>query len=408
VTVDHEDAVDGLMSGFPPPPGQRVRLDQVYDDPRITRWYMQHVRELSPTAHIFSGRGSVSPLPEDPQDLDAVEVARAGGGRWTVAEMLRGCCVDGIAVVRRGRLVYERYLNGLRPETPHLAMSVTKSIGSCVAATLVEDGQLRPDDDVTAYVPELAGSAYGDAAVRHLLDMTVGIRYVDDLDDPSYEGARLCRLEGVQPSLAPDEPGSAYDFALTTTKEGEHGRAFHYVSLNTLVLGWVMERVTGVGVPRLISERLWSALGAEHDAAIALDGGGSAQLEGGLCCSLRDLARFGRMLCDDGRVDGRQVVPAAWLDDVRRNGDKRAFAAAAEDWVAARSSVGSSYRSCFWVTEAADHVTFSAAGWLGQRVHVVPEAGVVIALFSSRPQSLDAELGAHVFQACEDLAAGLA
>lgn len=396
------------MRGFPPPPGHRVRLDQVYSDPRSTSWYLQHVRELSPTAPVSGGRGPARPLPEDPLDLDGVEVGRAGGGRWTLAELLSACRVDGIAVLRRGRLVYERYLNGLRPETPHLAMSVTKSIASCVVATLADEGLLRPDDAITAYVPELAGSAYGDATLRHLLDMTVGIRYVDDLDDASYEGARLCRLEGVQPSLAVDEPGSVYDFATTMQKAGEHGRVFHYVSLNTVVLGWVMERATGVAMPRLISDRVWSALGTEHDAYIALDGAGSAQLEGGFCCSLRDLARFGRMLCEGGAAGGRQVVPPAWLDDVRGGGDKGAFAAAAEAWVAARSRDGGSYRSGFWVTEAAGHVTFSAAGWLGQRVHVVPKAGVVIALFSARPQALDDELGAHVFCACEDLAAALA
>ena len=399
------DVVDGrIMQGFPPPPAQRVRLDQVYAEPRLTRWYMRHVRELSPTADVAGRGGTVAPLPAAPRDLDDLRVARADGGAWPLREMLETCFVDGIAVLVDGRLVYERYFNGLRPETPHLAMSVTKSIASCVMATLVADGVLAVDDAVVSHVPELAGSAYGDATLRHLLDMTVGIRYVDDLDDPACEGARLCRLEGVQPGLAADEPGSAYDFALTTRKQGDHGRAFHYVSLDTLVLGWVMERASGTAMPRLIADRVWSALGTEHDAYIALDGAGSAQLEGGFCCSLRDLARFGRMLCDRGRCGGRQVVPAAWLDDVRRNGDKQAFAAAAEDWVAARSWDGCSYRSCFWVTEAADHVTFSAAGWLGQRVHVVPEAGVVVALFSSRPPALDDELGAHVFCACEDLA----
>ena len=285
-------------------------------------------------------------------------------------------------------------------------MSVTKSLGSCVFANLVEEGLVGADDAITAYVPELAGSAYGDATVRHLLDMTVGIRYADDLEDPAFEGARLCRLEGVQPCLAGDEPGSAYDLARETEKQGEHGRMFHYVSLNTLVLGWVMERASGVPVPELIRSRVWGRLGVEHDAYIALDGAGSAQLEGGFCCSLRDLARFGQMLCANGRIGGRQVVPAAWLDDVVRNGDKEAFAA--EDWVAARSCDECSYRSCFWVTEAAGHVSFSAAGWLGQRAYVEQEAGVVVALFSSRPPALDDELGAHVSLACEDLVRELA
>jgi len=403
-----EVADDRVMRGFPSSPEQRVVLDQVYAEPRLTRWYMQHVRELSRTADVSSRHAPITELPEEPMSLDAVKVGKADGGQWTLSEMLRGTCVDAVAVLRRGHLVYERYFYGMQPDTAHLCMSVTKSLGSCVAANLIESGRLRADDQIVSFVPELAGSAYGDATVRHLLDMTVGIRYVDELDKEEYEGARLCRLEGVQPSIADDEPGSTYAFATQTQKQGEHGEVFKYVSLNTLVLGWVMERATGTCVPELLRTHVWSRLGTEHDAYIALDGAGSAQLEGGFCCSLRDLARFGQMLCNCGVFNGQQVVPTWWLEDVRHNGHKTAFAAAAEEWVGSRSWAGASYRSCFWVSEFDDHITFSAAGWLGQRAYVNQEAGVVVALFSCRPPELDDELGAHVFQACEDLSRILA
>ena len=402
--TDVNVADDRVMRGFPPPPEQRVRLDQVYAEPRLTHWYMQHAREMSRTADVSSRRQPVVELPLEPLDLDTVRVGKADGATWTIREMLSGTCVDGIAVLRQGRLVYERYFHGMRPETPHLYQSVTKALGSCVAANLVEDGVFGVDDAVAAIVPELAGSAYGDATVRRLLDMSVGIKYEDELDKTEYDGARLCRLEGVQPALADDEPGSAYDEAIRTQKEGEHGAVFHYVSLNTFVLGWAMERATGLSVPELIRTHLWSKLGAEHDAYILLDGAGSAQLEGGFASSLRDMARFGLMLCQGGLLDGRQVVPSGWLEDVKRNGDKAAFAAAAKTWEDGGDYSGCSYRSCFWVRESAAHTAFSAVGWLGQRVYVNPDAGVVVAMFSSAPQKLYEEWGAQVFQACEDLA----
>jgi CubicO group peptidase (beta-lactamase class C family) len=401
-------ADDRVMRGFPPPREQRVRLDQVYAEPRLTHWYMQHAREVSRTADVCAHHGAALPFATEPMDLDAVKVGRAGGEPWTLAQMLRGTCVDGIAVLRRGRLVYEKYFRGMQPDTPHLYQSVTKALGSCVAANLVEARSLGLDDELAAMVPELAGSAYGDATLRHLLDMSVGIKYEDELDRPEYDGARLCRLEGVQPSLAGDEPGSAYDEATRTHKEGEHGAVFHYVSLNTFVLGWVMERATGVPVAELIRTHLWSKLGTEHDAYILLDGAGSAQLEGGFASSLRDMARFGLMLGQGGSFNGRQVVPAWWLDDVKRNGDKSAFAAAAAQWDDARSYDGCSYRSCFWVTGSGGRVSYSGVGWLGQRVYVDDEAGVVIAMFSSRPQDREDEMGAHAFQGCEDLARSLA
>jgi len=406
--TDVNVADEKVMRGFPPPPEQRVRPDQVYTEPRLTHWYMQHAREMSRTADVASRHGDVVRLREAPMELDAVKVGKAGGDSWTLAEMLRGTCADGIIVLRQGRMVFERYFHGMGPDTPHLYQSVTKALGSCVAANLVEDGSLRLDDELAAIVPELAGSAYADATVRHLLDMSVGIRYEDELDKPEYDGARLCRLEGVQPSLAADEPGSAYDFATRTQKEGEHGAVFHYVSLNTFVLGWAMERATGMSVPDLIRMHVWSKLGPEHDAYILLDGAGSAQLEGGFASSLRDMARFGLMLGQGGLLDGRQVVPAWWLDDVKHNGDKVAFAAAAAEWDDPRSYDGCSYRSCFWVSESDDHIAFSGVGWLGQRVYVSQETGLVIAMFSSRPPDLEDEMGAHAFQACEDLARILA
>ena len=397
-----------LMRGVPPPPEYRVRADQAYADPRLTRWYMQHAREVSGTADVSCRHAPVVPLPEEPTDLDGAIVSRADGGQWTLAEMLRGTCVDAIAVLRGGRLVYERYFNGMRPETPHLCQSVTKALASCVAAALVEAGRLSVDDEVAAIVPELAGSAYGGARLRHLLDMSVGIDYEDELDKPEYDGARLCRLEGVQPALADDEPGSAYDFATQSRRQGEHGAVFHYVSLNTFVLGWVMERAAGLPMPELLRSLVWSKLGTEHDAHILLDGAGSAQLDGGFSCSLRDLARFGLMLCQDGVIGDTQVVPSWWLYDVRRNGDKAAFKAAADTWGDGRSYDGWSYRSCFWVCESDDHIAFSGVGWLGQRVYVVQETGVVVAMFSSRPQDREDEMGAHAFPACEDLSRLLA
>ena len=212
-------ANDQVMRGFPPPPEQRVRADQAYADPQRTRWYMRHAREVSPTADVSSRQQPVVALPEDPLDLDAVRVGKADGTTWTVREMLDEACVDGMLVLRGARSVYERYLRGMTAETPHLSQSVTKAVTSCVVAGLVEAGSLAVDDRVAAHVPELAHSAYGDATVRHLLDMTVGILYEDELDRPQYDGARLCRLQGVQPALADDEPGSAYDLATTTRKE---------------------------------------------------------------------------------------------------------------------------------------------------------------------------------------------
>jgi CubicO group peptidase (beta-lactamase class C family) len=404
--VDGDEASDrqgeSVMQGFPPPPESRIRADQVYSRPAATRWFMHHVREVEPTANIATRHGDVTQLPEEPTDLDDAEVVDAGGDSWTVAEMLAETSTDGILVLRGGKAVYERCFGSLTATRPHLCHSITKSIASCVAANLIEHGVMAAEDLVVRYVPELADSAYRDARVRHLLDMTVGIRYTEDHEDDESEDARLDRLCGVKPSREPDEPGSAYDFATETVRQGEHGVVLHYVSLNTDVLGWVMERATGVPVQELIAREVWSKLGAEDDAYIALDGAGSAQLDGGFCCSLRDLARFGLMLVDHGALAGRQVVPASWIDDICANGDQVAFAAAPD---CRDLPHGWSYRSCLWVGEPAQQQAFMGLGMYGQMLYVSPAAGVVVAKFSSQRRPADDVLVTRTYRALQALTA---
>jgi CubicO group peptidase (beta-lactamase class C family) len=405
LTVSRDDVEGDIMVGFPPPRGQRVTADRVYSTPAITRWFMQHVREVERTADVSSGRVSVATLPVAAMPLGDVVLRDADGAALTFDQMLERTSTDGILVLRRGHVVAEHYRGTLGPTTPHLYHSITKSLGSCVAANLTEEGLLDPEEPVTTYVPELAGSAYANARVRHLLDMTVAIRYTEDHENDDTEDGRLDRLCGVKPSRAPHEPGSAYEFAMTTARDGEHGETFHYVSLNTTVLGWVMERATGVAVPRLLSDKLWSRLATEDDAYVALDGAGSAQLDGGFCSSLRDLARFGQMLLQDGSFGGGQVVPAWLVEQVRKGGDKAVFAASPDS---AMLPSGGSYRDCFWVCERADHTTFMGLGMYGQMLYVNQMAGLVVAKFSSQLRPADDVLGAHTFRALETLAEVLA
>lgn len=389
-----------VMAGFPPPPESRVRLADVYSAPAVTAWFMQHAREVAPTANIAAGRAAVPELPRDLENLDDVIVDDAQGGTWSVAQMLTETATDGFLLLHNGRVRYERTFGGFAVCTPHLCHSISKSIASCVAANLAERGVIDPDERITAYVPELVGSAYGHATVRHLLDMTVGIQYVENHEDDDSEDARLDRLCGLKPRRVSDEPGSIYDFATTTAKAGEHGRVLHYVSLNTDVLGWVMERAAGAPVAQLILREVWSKLGGEDDAYIILDGAGSAVLDGGVCASLRDLARFGQMLVQRGTYGGQQIVPSWWIDDVRANGDQEAFAAAPDCVDLPR---GWSYRSCFWVGAGPESTPILALGMYGQLVFVDCEKNVVAVKLSRQARPTDDALVTRTYRALTSL-----
>jgi hypothetical protein len=145
------------------------------------------------------------------------------------------------------------------------------------------------------------------------------------------------------------------------------------------VLAWVVERVTGQRYAVALSEGLWSKLGAERDAFVSVDPAGFAAANGGVCASLRDLVRFGRLVLDGGRnASGEPVVPEAWLADLRRGGDPDAAPALGAPHPAGR------YRSQWWLT-GDDHGSFYAAGIYGQYLWLDPTADAAIAKLSSLP-----------------------
>lgn len=392
---------DDATVRFPVPKERRVRPDAVYRSPESTRWFMQHVREVLGTASIADRVGPVAPLPVEARDLGAVRID-AGHG-LSLSELLEQTATDAFLVLRRGAIVDERYFNGMTPETPHMWQSLSKSLASCVAGNLVARGALDVMQPVAAYVPELAGSAYGDALVDHLLDMSVAVDYSEDYGDEDAEVNELDRLYGLRPARSPDHPGSGYELAMRMRKRGEHGREFLYASLNINVLAWVMERATGASMPELIRGEVWSKLGGEHDAYIALDAVGSAQAESAVCSSLRDLARLGLALCDRGVIGGRQAVPGQWIDEVCAGGDRVAFARAVSDEV----MPGPSYRRNFWVSQSPDHTAFMGSGIYGQMLYVNPGAGVVVAKFSTQPVADDHDCWRLEFALAERLVAML-
>ena len=387
-------------------PGARRLGEAVYRDQASTRWFMRHVREVAPTAPVAPGGGEVWELPLAPRDLDGLHVRGGDGRSWPFAEMLAATHTDAVLVLHHGEVVCERYFDGMTAATQHLYQSVSKSVGACVAARLMERGDLAAGTPVTALVPELAGSGYDGATVRHLLDMQVGVRFSEEYEDDDAEIARLDRLYGFRPRRADDEPGSSYAFATETVREGEHGREFHYVSLDLQVLGWAMERATGLRVPELIARELWSGLGGEHAAYIALDAAGAAQLEGGFCSSLRDLARFGLLLCRGGEGPAGRVLPEAFIADSERNGDRGAFRRAYPD--DGYGIPAPAYRNNFWTASFEGGAVLMGIGIFGQLLYVDRAAGLVVAKFSTWPRFSDHLLDAHQFWAARSLAELLA
>ncbi|VVQ28212.1 6-aminohexanoate-dimer hydrolase [Pseudomonas fluorescens] len=373
----------GWMVGSPPPADRTVRFeDGSYFQFPAMRWSVSNFRQLMPTINVSRGLGApVTLVSALRKDIDAISFVPLGAkAPMTWEQSLAATYTDGIVVMHRGKVVYERYLGVLKPEGQHAAMSVTKSVVGTLGAMLVAEGRIDANKHVAEYVPELAASAFGGATVRQVLDMTTGLKYSEDYADPNAEV--WAHAKAGSPLPKPKDysgPRSYYEFLQTVQPQGEHGSAFGYKTVNTDVLGWIIARATGRNVAQLLSERIWSRLGAEQDAYFTVDSIGTPFAGGGLNTGLRDLARFGEMLRNDGQFNGQQIVPQAVVDDIRRGGDKQAFAQAGYDLLK-----GWSYRSMWWVTNK-EGGAFMARGVHGQRIYVDPKAEMVIVRYASHP-----------------------
>jgi CubicO group peptidase (beta-lactamase class C family) len=377
----------GWMVGAPPPADRTLRFeDGSYFQFPAMRWSVSHFRQLMPTINISRGLAAPVALPRQDsaalnQRIDALRFVPLGATeQMTWEQSLAANYTDGIVVLHRGRVVYERYFGSLQPDGQHAAMSVTKSVIGTLGATLVAEGKLDAAKRVADYVPELAASAFGSATVRQVLDMTTGLKYSEDYADPNAEVWQ--HAQAGSPLPKPKDytgPRSYVEFLQTVQPQGQHGDGFAYKTVNTDVLGWIIARATGRNVAELLSERIWRRLGAEQDAYMTVDSIGTPFAGGGLNTGLRDLARFGEMLRNGGRFNGQQIIPKAAVEDIRGGGDKAAFAKAGYPLLP-----GWSYRDMWWVSHN-PHGAYSARGVHGQRIYVDPEAEMVIVRYASHP-----------------------
>jgi CubicO group peptidase (beta-lactamase class C family) len=237
---------------------------------------------------------------------------------------------------------------------------MAKSFLSAMMGKAVADGRIALSDPVDKYVPKLKGTVYEGVTVRNVLNMASGVKFDEDYLDFNSDINRMGRVLALGGSM------DAFAAGLEA-REREQGTARQYTSIDTHILAMVLRAVTGRDLPLLMSETLWSQLGAEADAIYLTDGNGVAFALGGLNATSRDYARFGQMMLDLGRFNGHQVVPLAWtIDSVRPSAPRAANP---------QDPFGYGYQ--WWVPPNADD-EFFAVGIYGQYIYVNRPALVVI------------------------------
>ncbi len=395
------DTARGLMVGAPPPRAAQVTLANWRQAP-WSAWAFHHLRELVPSADVPAGRGE--PLERDDADLSLTALPDGASGETTLGELLAGSATTAFVALQYGRLVYEWYDRGYDGMAPHILFSVSKSVTGLLAGILVDRGVLDPDALVTDLLPEVAGSAYSGATLRHVLDMTVSTAFDESYLDPSGDYATYRVATAWNPT---SDPRSAPDLRafLATLRPGEaaHGAAFHYVSPNSDLLGWAIERASGRRFADLLSELLWAPMGAEAAAYVTVDRLGAARSAGGICARPRDLARLGEMVRRRGLAGSRVVVPGWWIDDMAEGGDAAAWA----DGDLRQLFPAGRYRSQ-WYDTGLPSGALAAIGIHGQWVWIDPSAEVVLVKLSAQAEPADDALDHRMIAAFDALAAAMA
>lgn len=369
------------QAGIQLPPDFHMDL---WQDGPLNRWAFQHVSDFITTHEICAKevRPITNPIVNSIEDIDV----SVDGRILTLSKILEETHTDSIVVLRNGNVVYEKYFNGMRPESTHLLQSVSKSILGVLYARMIDKGIIDPEKCMGHYLPELNSSVFGSATIAQALDMRVALKFTEDYASPHSEMSRLDRACGWKTNPTREHPTLRSFLLSLTTRTSEvtkmqvdHGSEFQYCSATTDALAWLISHVAGVPYSKLLERELWWHMGAQQNANITVDSDGFAVGNGGISCTTRDMALFGQVILNDGKASsGAQVIPPSWITLTRG---------------------GNHYKNQWWITSnPKPHSSneIHARGIYGQYLWINHDTKTVVAKFSSDPAARNSpKFGMH-------------
>jgi len=347
-----------------------VKLDNWRSTP-YSKWAFHHVREIVPTADIENKCGLVNDLNLDIQRFEDLNLE----------QVMEETETDAIVIAQNNSILFEKYNNGMSEKSPHILFSVSKSILGLIVGALIGNKTLNESDLIIKFVPELKMTAYYDATVRDLLDMRVGVKFDEDYTATTGPIINYRYAANWNPVPVGVEAGDLKSFmGSLTERDGIHNDRFHYVSPNTDLLAWVCERASGMRYSDLLSDLLWTPLGAESSGYITVDRLGGMRAAGGVCFTARDLARVGLMIANYGYANNKQIIPEVWIKDIIQNGSDSAW----EKRIGMDEfgNMPMHYRS-FWYVQKNGDPLIHGLGIHGQYLFIDPKLNLSVAWFSS-------------------------
>ena len=337
----------------------------------FSKWAFHHVREIVPTANIENKSGLVNNLRLNIQKFSDLNLDK----------VMEETETDALVIAKDDTILFEKYNNGMSENSPHILFSVSKSILGLIVGALIESKTLKESDLIIRFIPELKMTAYSDATIRDLLDMRVGVKFDEDYTATTGPIINYRYAANWNPVPAGIEAGDLKSFMETLNdRDGLHNDRFHYVSPNTDLLAWVCERASGMRYSDLLSDLLWTPLGAESSGYITVDRLGGMRAAGGVCFTARDLARVGLMIASCGYANNKQIIPEVWINDIIKNGSNSAW----EKRIGMDEfgNMPMHYRS-FWYVQKNGDPLIHGLGIHGQYLFIDPKLNLSVAWFSS-------------------------
>ena len=348
-------------------------------------WSFQNVRELIPTAAINTAAAADSnDLPAQLSDqitsLDYAEL-----GIKDLPAFLEQCQTDSMLVVKNGAKLWQWQAPHCDLAKPHIVFSISKSITAMLTGVLVDQNLIDVTKAVSYYLPGTKGSAFEDASVQQLLDMTVALDFNESYLDATGDYQRYRNATCWNPINQAD-PGPDLEqflYGLGKLKE-DHGQIFRYRSPNSDLLGLLVERVAGIPYAQLCSSLIWQPMGARTEGYVTVDRNTLARGAGGICITLDDLARFGDLILNKGTVNNLSIIPENWIDDTLNQGNRDAWQKGDFSFLLPQGC----YRNKWYQTGNQDKC-FMAIGIHGQWLFINPATSVVIVKYSSQSEPVD-------------------
>lgn len=388
------EPVKKVMDGFPPTRESQVTLRNYREYP-YNQWSFRNIG--APMHMLMLPRaGSMHQYKTVSRPMVATMLIKdSAGNNKTFEDIFNENYTSGVIVLQNNTILYEKYWNGLSRDNHHVWFSMTKSLASIAFGILMEQKKIDIAASPSQYIPELKNTPYDRATVQDILNMSSALGFKETYTDTSsvfwkyYGTARdayyVKGAKDADPMTA--EVYGVYDFlakSVTPNPNLKPGEVFEYNSSNADVIGWMISRISGLSVVDFIRENIWAKIGAEHDASMTVDRAYMGVTTSTFNTSLRDATLFGKLISDRGRIDGKQLVPSKWIDQILNitAGDKErylrndVYPKAGMPWVA--------YKNFWWILDE-NKGEFAAIGTNGQVIYINRSADLVVAYYSCHP-----------------------